>query len=503
MDHRSHYFVAKFGWLKSTKLPHQHGPLIRHTRGKSNPRQHLIGQGVSHTPPQLQAIRITTNFTVISTTISTGTHAMFNLKTIPNEILIEIFCADSTTSHLCSVSLVSRRFHNLVAPILYKHVQLVKNDRPQSQIQLFLRTILSRPVVASYVRQLEVQWVDTTRSSLADTGDLALFTTAARTVPLFHWMASPTVPLRGQSHCSIGWPRRVPRSRWYYTCFREYGSCSSSRQSQSYTVYPMSSTTCLKHTADLTSVRDITLETSEYRVSDAALLALLKLPCICSLHLPGATDGFSATAEDMGISAVTKLSFGCGTIHTPCLARILALPSVLRHFSFVDSQGSWGSFNGVVFMAAMQRFRNTLQALELRFGSAMMRWCDTQPDEVGTLGELRGWPVLRRLRCPFTLLLGHEGDVVLADVVLADLLTGVLTELVLDPDGYCTYPQGLELVIEMLEGGRCRHLVKVCVAWPASVLLRSHTRRRMELTPRGNALMTRVCVLLVAGPGSV
>lgn len=135
--------------LKSTKFPDQHGPLIRHTRGKSNARQDLIGQGVRHTPPPRQAVHITTNFTVISTTISAGTHAMFNLETIPNEILIEIFCADSATSDLCSISLVSRRFHNLVAPILYKHVQLVKNDRPQSQIQLFLRTILSRPVVAS------------------------------------------------------------------------------------------------------------------------------------------------------------------------------------------------------------------------------------------------------------------------------------------------------------------------------------------------------------------
>lgn len=118
-----------------------------------------------------------------------------------------------------------------------------------------------------------------------------------------------------------------------------------------------------------------------------------------------------------------------------------------------------------------------------------MRRCDSLPDEVGTLGDLRGWPVLRRLRCPFTLLLGRAGDVALADV-----LPGVLMQLVLDPDGYYTYPQGLELVIEMLEGGRCRHLAKVSVAWPASVLLRSHTRRRMELTPRGNGLMTKVCV---------
>lgn len=444
----------------------------------------------SETYPSLNVMPsriITTNSTVISTTISTistGTHAMFNPETIPNEILIEIFCANSTTRHLCGISLVSRRFHNLVAPVLYKHVQLVKNDRPQSQIQLFLRTILSRPVVASYVRQLDVQWVDATRSSLDDIGDLALFTTAARTVPLYHWMASQGAQVALILHLLPG--VRILQLKPPEPILHRIPDVID---------HVLEAHTTL--TAGLAFVRDITLETSEYAVSAAALLVLLKLPCIRSLHLPGAMDDFSAAADDTGVSTVTKLSFGCGTIHTPCLARILALPSVLTHFSFVDSVGTRGSFNGVVFMAAMQRFRNTLQALELRFRSAMMRWYDTQADEVGTLGDLRGWPVLRRLRCPFTLLLGRGGD-----VLLADALPDVLTELVLDPDGYCTYPQGLELVIEMLEGGRCRHLAKVSVAWPANVLLRSHTRRRMELTPRGNALMTRVSVAcLGAGVG--
>lgn len=331
-------------------------------------------------------------------------------------------------------------------------------------------------MLASYVRQLDVQWVDATLSSLADTNDLELFATAARTIPLYHWMASQG------SHVALIL-HLLPRVH----ILQLKPAAPISQRIPDVIDHVLEAHTTLM--AALTSVRDITLETSQYAVSAPALLVLLKLPCIHSLHLPSAMDDFSAASDDMGVSTVTKLSFGSGTIDTPCLAQILALPCVLTHFSFVDNDGKRGSFNGVVFMAAMQRFRNTLQALELRFRSAMMKLCDSQPDEAGTLGDLRGWPVLRRLRCPFTLLLGRSRD-----VVLANILPDVLVELVLDPDGYCTYPQGLELVSEMLEGGRCRCLVRVSVAWPASVLLRSHMRRRMDLTSRGNALMTRLRV---------
>lgn len=403
---------------------------------------------------------------------------MFDSDTIPNEILIEIFSAGSTStnSHLLNISLVSRRFHDLVATVLYGHVRLANDYIFPSQIQLFLRTLLSCPVIASYVRQLDVQWVDATRFTLADPDDLALFTAAAQRVPLHHSMASqgahvalilhllPTVQI-----LQLKPPDRI------------------SDHAPDVIDHVLETHATL--TAGLASVRDITLGAKGYAVSAAALLELLKLPCIRSLHLSSAMDDFSATTDDTGVSAVTKLSFGSGTTDNACLGRILAVPCALTHFSLIDSDGKRGSFNSVIFIAAMQRFSSTLQTLELRFRSAMLKPSGERPDETGTLGDLHEWPELRRLRCPLSLLLGRSNDVVLADV-----LPNVLTELVLDPDGYCSHWQGLEQVVELLEGGRCRHLVKVCVAWPGNLLHRTHSRRRIELTAGGSDLMAKVRV---------
>ncbi len=88
-----------------------------------------------------------------------------SLETLSDELLVEIFLfvrgpltADWTTSScLADLSLCSRRFHQLVEPILYS--RFLFWDEPKTLVAAQLRTLLDKPHLTSYVKFLDRRYM--------------------------------------------------------------------------------------------------------------------------------------------------------------------------------------------------------------------------------------------------------------------------------------------------------------------------------------------------------
>lgn len=366
------------------------------------------------------------------------------------------------TPYLTSLSLVSRRFHALADPILYKAI--IITQKTPAGIPRFLRTILSRPILASYVRLLDASWTYITSLTFAsnlglqDPTDLVLFTAAATNVGLVCTVNLPAAQvalllylLPNLLILKVDPPGEF--SPWQYPDDFE-------KILGDYAVLPTEDLPVA-----LRSVRAITFGPDGSEVSFKALLTILRLPYIreIDIHILVVTAEIETSsltpANYDAMSTATSLRFGYGTIDTMVLARILAMPLALTRFSYIDYDGRIGRFNCGVFWTGLQCCRETLQVLELWFRMA------ATIDDDGALGKnegaLHGWPVLKSVRCQLATLLGKDPERPVAR--LADVVPAVLTDLTIDDDEYWEFAPVVDQVLEMVVRKSCRQLVNVTV----------------------------------------
>ncbi|KAH7321632.1 hypothetical protein BKA65DRAFT_482082 [Rhexocercosporidium sp. MPI-PUGE-AT-0058] len=95
-----------------------------------------------------------------------------SLECLSNELLIEIFShvrsliTDwSTLSSLASISLSSKGFHKLVAPLLHSRVLL--RDNLEVTVTAYLRTILDKPYLADFVEYFQRSFIHDLKLELA------------------------------------------------------------------------------------------------------------------------------------------------------------------------------------------------------------------------------------------------------------------------------------------------------------------------------------------------
>lgn len=387
---------------------------------------------------------------------------MLDTKAIPNEIFVQIFSLRvDVTPYLASLSLVSHRFHALVEPILYK--EIVVNQSTPTGIPRFLRTILSRPILACYVSLLDLCWACVPRGDLAgvtspqDPADHQLFTAAATRVELFHpvdFQAEqvalllyflPNLLVLKVDPAGEFYPWQEPDV--FEQILGEYASIPAADLP-----------------AGLRSVRSITFGPDGSEVSPIALFTMITLPCIREIDIHNLVDTDGAEASRLfsatnATSSVTSLRFGYGTINPLLLAHILVMPRALTRFSYTDYDGGPDSFNITSLWTGLQRCRDTLQVLELWFRLAAI--IGDEGEKQGTVGSLRDWPALRSLRCQMATMLGKGLEKAVARLV--DVVPVVMRHLTVDDDEYWKYPEVIEQVVEMVEERRCGRLVNVAV----------------------------------------
>lgn len=357
----------------------------------------------------------------------------------PPEIL-RSFISCLSGPDLASVSQVSRDWQYIAQPLLYREPYIDTRDQVPSSLYLFLRTLLSTggEALAGHVRSLSLRWSDFESEPPAEPeSDLVLFTDAASR----HGLGDPFASDGAQ----------VALLMHLLPCLRtlRVHPCEDSDEFDDL----LDSHHATKSTASLPlafqSLREFSWHSgdSDSGVGSTMLLALMRLPCIrlIDVHIvdeiespfPGSRNATTILPE----SAVTNLDFSYGDISGPSLTRILRLPRALTHFSYRAI--STNNFTFAELDTAMQPLKLTLCQLDLNlFPSQVINPCSSWT----TLGSLREWPALRRVRMSLVLLVGLELSHSLAGLLPAGLRT---LQVLRDP--YWPFENVVDEVVAMLE----------------------------------------------------
>lgn len=344
---------------------------------------------------------------------------------------------------LAAVYLTSRRFHAIAEPLCYKHVVLRRVSRGNSTTALtrFLRSILSRPILANYVRSLDIAWEDVSMGIDPDpqnTSDTALVTAAARSVGV---QCSLT------SHgAHFGLLFYLLPSIQSLSLFHPANPTGVDKFLSQQKFLP---TAALP--AGLKTLREIVVW-HNYALSPKSLLVLMMLPTVRTICVRdiGDTDEHDDTTAYAGRSSVTQLTLGYVSMPTLSLARILAVPRALARFVCIDRTRDPWRFDSAVFGQALRRFRSTLQYLRLTFRNGS-RFGPPRDMVTETLGSLRDWPVLKNVWCPISVMLGQWPA--LTTVRLVDMLPAVIGDLRVGNYAFerWRYAQVMQQVMEVLE----------------------------------------------------
>lgn len=341
------------------------------------------------------------------------------LNSLPNELLMDIFsgldCFD-----LARVSQVSCHLNAVVEPLLYQDVSLGTRRPSLHVFQLFLRTVLSRPVLANYVQLLTVSWESPLSPPDARFANGTLSTAAAR--------VGLRYPLHSQGAEIALLLHLLPRLKTldlsppaYFDVLDDF----------------LTSQPYLPRSTLASSLQS--LRTIHYRgagciaVDLATLLALLTLPVLRTLDIGfidlEAADEPPTAAMAASTSCVTDLRFGFDDANPVLLAQVLRIPHALTRLSF-EQLGRGDGFSG-----ALATVRPSLEYLVLRL----------EGDE--TVGSLRGWSVLRHVRCSMAALVGASRD----GKVLAGVLPVAIEGLWVEVGAGWLFPEVLRVVESMVK----------------------------------------------------
>lgn len=329
---------------------------------------------------------------------------MLELEDLADEIFLEIF------SHLLSpecarVCLLSRRLGSLAQYILYRTPSVVRLEYDSPSLELFLRTILARPLLAGFVRHLEFDGDSFWREQVLTPSDSALFTSAARRLELPYSMQRSDHQFQLLLHLLPNL-KAIDITRDEADQFDQFvGNYVLHDRTRPLPVGFRS----LRHVHFSWGMR--------VGLTPQMLMNLFRLPSIRtisvhiqSLFIPALCTTFS--------SPVTQLTLRSGSISILSLADILRIPRALTHLSLVDWDLAGSIFHGPTLGRVLQCVSSTLKHLQLSacdymdMGPPLLD--DWQPN---TIGSLRYWPVLTTLRCSLTPLLGQGPETATARLV--------------------------------------------------------------------------------------
>lgn len=341
---------------------------------------------------------------------------MTNLGDLANETFINIFSYLSS-SDLASTSLVSRRWHVISEPVLYREPSIYRDPNPSNYwrdprgIALFLRTLLTPGCerLAFHVRGIYLDWspssafcsqqrwrslasIGVAESSIGVTPSSDRGSPGSHVVQLMHLL-----PHLRRLHVM---PADVPDS------FNDLLDAISPTQPLPLSFHSLTNFKC-------------DWSFTETGVSAQATLALLQLPHMKTLHvhIRGECDG-DFPANVRGTSGVTTLYLRSG-IPGVLFAFILSVPRALESFTYLGPR-----MDG--FVGKLGQLRSTLTNLRLYFD-------DLDNNPVQGL-SFRDWPLLRALGCSLAVLVGFRGP---ADGrQLAEALPACIQELEIDDAEY-------------------------------------------------------------------
>lgn len=364
------------------------------------------------------------------------------LDDLPSEILIEILSSLSNAD-LARTSLLSRYFHTISVPQLYKAPSLTdsRDSMFRQSHEIFLETLLtpSNTMLATHVRSLT--WnrsgpepsrdLPSYTALLSNVGSrlnyhLPYYTPSEQLVLLLHLLPRLHV-------LKISPPRGECALARYLELHYTSGSIAST--------IPVLGLRSLREFHGLSSsgTRDITFK---------MLMGLLSLPhinyinaCIrCRIY-----DLHEIKKNSFATSTIRKLRLSGNDILFNPLKSILKVPIALTHFSYTPINFKNGC-NLITFMSMLDPIKCTVQYLHLDFKFLDLpgrRFFDTPAG-----GALRGWTALHTLSCSMR---GLVSDRMYGDLFrLIDTLPPSIQELEIQNDCHWSYVEVVDQVVQLL-----------------------------------------------------
>lgn len=402
----------------------------------------------------------------------------------PTELLEEIVsCLDGPD--LASISLVSRKLHAIAEPHLYRVVHLTYRGSIPSVFRLFVRTILTRPDLACRVQVLILRWAD---EEIREPG-IGIFSPGQ-----FTYVGDRFVPSVPEFSALSVVPRLV---RYLKNAWRSRGikGIKGIKEIKEMEYMPVIHAETILHllpnlqsldilapsgpltsmdrffcspgwlsrddyAMSLDSLRELRLSPTDRSdtISPLSLLSILQLDVLTKLRIHDIDEideeeflSFSQFVSRPA-SPITHLSIGFNDLTGSTLALVMVSLQNLTSLELVYNAAYKYPPDIPLFGKALLPLRDTLQELTIFFSYTAYIYDDQYPDM--TVGSLREWPVLRRVRCPLTVLLGPDQE--FNGHRLSELLPRVIVKFVAELDQFrCSCMVGHELDILVRRKEEC------------------------------------------------
>lgn len=384
------------------------------------------------------------------------------LNTIPTELITDIF-SFLRPRDLQRVSLVCQQFHAIASTHLYTYPYLTAYYPFPRPLHLFLRAILSRPILATHVRFLRMNWGNGKLSpieTLPEDSSLAvLFTAAAARIGLIQTMTFEGAHILLLLHL-LPQLHRLTLTFNFTNDGIIHDFLSHQGQVQPAHLSPAEfSRVALP--IGLQVVREIVYEDRWTLTSSLSLIGLFTLPAVRKIYLrmgDNLRDDEDISDWQKGRSSVTDFTLE-GDVVPESLAGILTIPRALTRFSYIEPVNSYQQFDCPAFGRAILPLREMLQYLSVFIDNwPGVRYRSGQREQ--TIGSLREWPVLKSVRCPVGLLLGVDKEAPVCTLV--DVLPRVMSEFTAGMDWYWGDEDVVTRLLDLL--ARHEHLVHLTLA---------------------------------------
>lgn len=363
------------------------------------------------------------------------------LEDLPNELLRKIFSYLGCEDLVC-ISMVSRHLNATADPCIYRSPWVT-----YAALCKFLRTILSRPMLANYVRSVSLH--PSNSATLRFLPVYPILNTTADTFGL-----EDRLDLKGGQIILL--LHILPRLESFAITSSELdisGDFLDRYKFQPATTLPIG----------LKSLRNIGChQFLSDDMSPHTLLTILLLPSIHTVEIWGFEKWDTDDLYQFeGTSMVKDLQFRQGNVDAPTLARILKIPIALERFAYGHSFPSslmW--FDAPEIGKILGTHRATLQLIDIcfdrdstGFGGAGLEFSPGfgggGSAVQGIIGSLREWPVLVELHCDLTLLLGVKPKAAVSRLV--DVLPVALQEFGIRGDRFWKEKEIADEVKHMLD----------------------------------------------------
>lgn len=372
---------------------------------------------------------------------------MATLPDCPNETLRDI-ASYLGTYDILSFSRVSRHFHSISLPFIYKAPRLFTGGWYQpSNLPHFIQTLLAKPALANHVRSLhtDLEYCESEPPSPGNDTHVA----SAASLPEYHGRnhGLHLVQLLHMLPRLTLLDLRPPDEPGYVSRLTNLLAALKNR-----TMLAVG----LQNLREFRSVMHIGF-TAEFLIAAMTLPSIRTIAVTVSINFGDDNEGEPLRIKKVGDTAIaaagtstlTDLQLLRTDLSAELLASLLGVPRALTRFQHMSAFPQT-DFDLARFGSVLGSLAPSLEHLNIGFGETNRVYTNGTDGWAGSIGALGNWHALEILECPMMALLGRTP---LDELSLVGVLPRGLRSLRVTEDVFWSTSRSVEVIVRLLETG--------------------------------------------------